>query len=159
MRLYRVPRRAALAAVTGILLAAVPLGCSSPASRPTAAARFAGYKWSVVSISHNRKSTPVPGKYPVYLQFAPGGHFGANEPVNHHSGSYRVTPGGFTTSGLSQTLVGYAGHDPVVLLSVSAISAFGNGVRALADVRGDILTVAVGGYTLVAHRDGRQANF
>jgi hypothetical protein len=159
MRLYRVPRRAALAAVTGILFAAVLLGCSSPAGQSAVAGDFAGYKWSVVSISHAGKITPVPGKYPVYLQFAPGGRFGANEPVNYHSGSYRVTPGGFTTTSLATTLVGYAGHDPVVLLSVSAISAFGNGVRALADVRGDILTVSVGGYTLTAHRDGRQANF
>jgi hypothetical protein len=102
---------------------------------------------------------PVPGKYPVYLQFAPGGHFGANEPVNYHSGSYRITSGGFTTTNLATTLVGYVGRDPVVLLSVSAISAFGNGVRALAGVRGDILTVSVAGYTLIAHRDGRQANF
>lgn len=159
MRLYRVPRRAALAAMTGILLAAVTLGCSSPASQSAAAGDFAGYKWSVVSISHDRKSTPVPGKYQVYLQFAPGGHFGANEPVNYHFGSYRVTRDGFTTTSLATTLVGYVGHDPVVLLSVSAISAFDNGVRALADVRGDILRISVGGYTLVAHRDGRQANF
>ncbi|HEX6523947.1 MAG TPA: hypothetical protein VF070_28690 [Streptosporangiaceae bacterium] len=158
MRLYRVSRRAALAATTGILLAVI-LGCASPAGQSAAAGDFAGYKWSVVSISHDRKSTPVPGKYQVYLQFAPGGHFGANEPVNYHFGRYRVTPDGFTTTSLIVTLVGYVGRDPVVLLSVSAISAFDDGVRALADVRGDILTVSVGGYTLVAHRDGRQANF
>lgn len=135
------------------------MGCSSPASQSVAAGDFAGYKWTVVSISHDGTSTPVPGKYPVYLQFAPDGHFGANEPVNYHFGSYRVTPGGFTTTSLISSAAGYAGHDPVLLLSISAISAFGNGVRALADVRGDILTVSVGGYTLIAHRDGRQANF
>ena len=128
MRLNRAPRRAALADVTGVLLAAVLAACSAPAGQPTTAARFVGYKWAVESISHDGKTTPVPGKYPVYLQFTPDGHFGANEPVNYHSGSYRVTPGGFTTSGLGQTLAGYAGHDPVVLLSVSAISAFGNQV-------------------------------
>ena len=159
MRLNRAPRRAALAGVTGVLLAAVPAACSSPAGQPAAAAGFAGYKWAVVSISHDGKTTPVPGKYRVYLQFAPDGHFGANDTVNYHSGRYRVTQGGFTTSGLSQTLVGYAGRDPVVLLSVSAISAFGSHVRALAGVSGSTLTVTVGSYTLTAQQDGRQANF
>jgi hypothetical protein len=157
MRLHRA-RRAALAGLTGILLAAVLVACSSPARQPAAAAGFAGYKWALVSISHDGKTTLVPGKYRAYLQFTPDGHFGAHEPVNYHSGSYRVTQGGFTTSGLSQTLAGYAGHDPVVLLSVSAISAFGNQVRALASVSGSTLTVTAGSYTLIAQRDGRQAN-
>jgi len=159
MRLNRAPHRAALAGVTGVLLAAVLMGCSSPAGQPATAAGFTGYKWAVESISHDGKTTPVPGKYSVYLQFTPDGHFGANEPVNYHSGSYRVTQGGFTTSGLGQTLAGYAGRDPVVLLSVSAISAFGNQVRALADVSGSTLTVTAGSYTLIAQQDGRQANF
>lgn len=70
-----------------------------------------------------------------------------------------MTPGGFTTSGLFQTAVGYAGRDPVVLLSASAISAFDNEARALANVSGSTLTVAVGSYMLMAQRDGRQANF
>lgn len=159
MRHHRAPRRAALAGVTGVLLAAVLVACSSPAGQPATTAGFAGYKWAVESIGHDGKTTPVPGKYSVYLQFTPDGHFGANEPVNYHSGSYRVTPGGFTTSGLGQTLAGYAGHDPVVLLSVSAISAFGNQVRALANVSGSTMTVTVGSYTLIAQQDGRQANF
>jgi hypothetical protein len=159
MRLHRAPRRAALAGLTGVLLAAVLVACSSPAHQPEAAAGFAGYKWAVVSISHDGKTTPVPAKYPVYLQFTPDGHFGANEPVNYHSGSYQLTQGGFTTSGMAQTLAGYAGHDPVILLSVSAISAFGNRTRALASVSGSTLTVTAGSYTLIAQRDGRQANF
>lgn len=153
------PRRAALAGVTGILLAAALAACSSAAGQSATAPRFAGYKWAVESISHDGKTTPVPRKYTVYLQFTPDGHFGANEPVNYHSGTYRVTPGGFTTSGLVQTAVGYSGHDPVVLLSVSAISAFGNQVRALASVSGRTMTVTAGSYTLIAQQDGRQANF
>ena len=122
------------------------------------AAGFAGYKWAVESISHDGKTTPVPGNS-VYLQFTPDGHFGANEPVNYHSGSYRATQGGFTTSGLVQTGAGYSGHDAVVLLSVSAISAFSNQVRALANVSGSTLTVTVASYTLIAQQDGRQADF
>ena len=117
------------------------------------------YKWAVVSISHVGKTTPVPGNYSVFLQFTPDGRFGANEPVNYHSGSYRVTPDGFTTSGLVSTAAGYVGHDPVVLLSVSAISAFGDEAGAQTDVSGSELTVTVGGYTLLTHKDGSQANF
>ncbi|OKI44022.1 META domain-containing protein [Micromonospora sp. CB01531] len=159
MRLNRARRRAAFVVVTEVLLAAVLVACSSPAGQPASTAGFAGYKWAVVSISHGGKTTPVPGEYSVYLQFTPDGHFGANEPVNYHSGNYQVTRGGFTTSDLGQTLVGYAGRDPVVLLSVSAISAFDNEVRALANVNGSTLTVTVGSYTLTAQRGGRQANF
>jgi hypothetical protein len=169
MRLNHVPRRTALAGAAGVLLTAALAACSAPAgqspaaqspiSPPTTNAGFTGYKWAVESISHDGKTTPVTGKYSVYLQFTPDGHFGAKEPVNYHSGSYRVTPSGFTTSGLGQTTAGYIGHDPVVLLSVSAISAFGDQVHALVDVSGSTMTVTVGGYTLIAQRDGRQANF
>ena len=112
----------------------------------------------MVSISHDGKTTSVPGTYRVLLLFTPDGHFGANEPINYHGGSYRVTPGGFTTGGMYSTLVSYVGDDPVVLLSVSAIQAFRNEVPALATVSGSTLTITVGGYTLMARRHGRQAN-
>lgn len=159
MSLDRAARRTPLVVVAGVLLAAILAACSAPAGRAATAAGFVGYKWAVVSISHDGKTTPVPGKYSVFLQFTPDGHFGANEPVNYHSGGYRVTPDGFTTSGLSSTLAGYAGHDPVVLLAVSAIAAFNTVAPALASVNGDALTVTAGSYTLVAEKDGRQADF
>lgn len=156
----RCPARAAVAAV---LLIVVLAGCgSASAHSPSASgpgAGYAGYKWAVVTISHDGTATPVAAKYAVYLQFTPDGHFGANEPVNFHSGRYTLTPGGFTTSDVAQTLVGYAGRDPVVLLSVSAISAVGSGAPALASVSGNTLTVTAAGYTLIAHRDGPQPNF
>ncbi|GIM89841.1 META domain-containing protein [Paractinoplanes toevensis] len=159
MSLDRVARRTLLVIVTGVLLAGVLVASSAPAGRAATAAGFDGYKWTVVSISHDGKTTTVPGKYSVFLQFTPDGHFGANEPVNYHSGGYRVTPDGFTTSGLASTLAGYAGHDRVVLLAVSAISAFDNEAPVPASVSGNSLTVTAGSYTLVAERDGRQADF
>jgi len=56
-------------------------------------------------------------------------------------------------------LAGYAGHDPVLLLAVSAISAFDNEAPVLCSVSGNALTVTAGSYTLVAEKDGRQADF
>jgi hypothetical protein len=159
MSLDRTTRRAPLVVVTGVLLAAVLSACSAPAERTATAAGFVGYNWAVVSISHEGMTTSVPGTYSVSLQFTPDGHFGANEPVNYHSGQYRVTPDGFTLSGLSATAAGYAGHDPVIVLAVSAVSAFGNEAPVLAAVNGNALTVTVSGYTLVAEKDGRQADF
>jgi len=157
---FRCPARAA---VTAVLLFVALAGCGSASAHSPSASQpgagFAGYKWAVVTISHAGTATPVAVKYAVYLQFTPDGHFGANEPVNFHSGRYKLTPGGFTTSDVAQTLVGYAGRDPVVLLSVSAISAVGSGTPALASVSGATLTVIVGGYTLIAHRDGPQPNW
>ena len=156
----RCPARAAVAAA---LLVIALAGCGSASAHSPSASQpgagFAGYKWAVVTISHAGTATPVPAKYAVYLQFTPDGHFGANEPVNYHSGRYKITPGGFTTSDVAQTLVGYAGRDPVVLLSVSAISALGTGAPALASVSGSTLTVTVSGYTLTARRDGKQPNW
>jgi hypothetical protein len=157
MSLERAPRQAPFV-VAGVLLAAILAACSAPADRAATVAGFTGYKWAVVSISYDGKTTPVPEKYSVSLQFSPDGYFGANEPVNYHSGGYRVTPDGFTTSGLTSTLAGYAGRDPVVLLAVSAISAFNNDAPALASVNGNALTVTVGSYTLVAEEDGKQAD-
>jgi hypothetical protein len=155
MRLDRVPRRAVLAGAMGVLLATAVVACSAPAGKPA----FAGYKWTVVSIGHDGKTTPIPGKFAVYLQFTTDGQFGAHDAVNYHSGSYQATQDGFTTSTLASTAIGYIGRDPVVLLSVPAISAFDGAARAVADVSGNTLTVTVGGYTLVARRDGKQANW
>jgi len=143
-----------LAGVMGVLVATVLMACTGPAGKPA----FAGYMWTVVSISHDGTTTPVSGKYSVYLQFTPDGHFGAHDAVNFHGGTYQATQGGFTTSTLYTTAIGYIGHDPVVPLSVSAMSAFDNGARATASVSGDTLTVTVGGYTLTTQRDGKQAN-
>ena len=156
-------RRPARAAVATALLVLALAGCGSAAAHAPSASQspagFVGYKWAVVTIKHDGTATPVAAKYAVYLQFTPDGHFGANEPVNYHSGQYKLTPGGFTTSDVAQTLVGYVGRDPVVLLSVSAISAFDNQARALASVSGNTLTVTVGSYTVIARRDGSQADF
>jgi len=155
------PMSIAVAALVSVAAAgcATTASGTSPESAPTAQAGFAGYKWQVVTIDHAGKETPVPARYAVYLQFTPDGQFGANEPVNYHSGAYHQTGHGFTTSGMGSTLVGYAGHDPVVLLSVGAISAFDNGIHAKVRLTGDRLAVTVGSYLLTCQRDGRQADF
>lgn len=132
---------------------------SPPKSAPQAEDGFAGYKWQVVAIRHDGKQTSIQPRYSVYLQFAPNGQFGANEPVNYHFGNYRVTADGFMTSDVGMTLAAYGGNDPVVPLAENAISAFDNGVDATTGVSGDRLTVSVGGYTLTCQRDGAQANF
>ena len=147
-----------------VLVSVAAAGCATAASGPSpksadAQAGFAGYKWLVVMIDHAGKETPVPARYAVYLQFAPDGQFVANEPVNGHGGTYHLTGDGFTTSDMVSTLAGYVGHDPVVLLSVGAISTFDNGVNAKVRLTGDRLTVTVGGYLLTCQRDGRQADF
>jgi hypothetical protein len=159
MRMDQAFRRTVLAVTTVVVLAAATAACSSPAGPAATTTGFVGYKWAVASIAHDGRTIPVPARYSVYLQFTPDGHFGANEPVNHHSGTYRVTPEGFTVSDIATTLAGYAGRDPVVLLSRSAISAFTDDVRARANVNGGAMTVTAGSYTFTAERDGRQANF
>ena len=145
--------KAIVAWVALMLLTAA--GCATA----TSGAGFAGYKWSVVAIDHAGTQTPIPARYPVYLQFAPDGQFGANEPVNYHGGTYVQTADGFTTSHVYSTLAGYAGRDPVVLVAQDAISAFNDDARATAMVTGNQLTVTVAGYMLTCQRAGKQANF
>ena len=128
-------------------------------SAPAGQAGFAGYRWAVTAIDHAGKETPVPGRYGVGLLFTPNGEFGASDSVNYHSGTYHQAGDGFATSSISTTAIGYPGKDPIVLLAVSAISAFDDGVHATAVLHGDRLMVTVGGYTLIGHRDGKQANF
>jgi hypothetical protein len=147
-----------------VLVSVAAAGCvaasgPSPTLEPNARTGFAGYKWLVVTIDHGGKETPVPARYAVYLLFAPDGRFGADEPVNYHGGTYHQTSDRFTTGDMVSTAVGYAGHDPVVLLSVGAISTFDNGVYAEVRLTGDRLAVMVGGYLLTCQRDGRQADF
>jgi hypothetical protein len=123
-------------------------------SGTSALARFAGYDWSVVAIRHEGQVTSIPARFDVDLRFSRSGRFLANDPVNSHSGTFRITPGGFTTSVLGVTLVGYAGHDPVILVSQNAISAFDNGARAVVRVTGNRLVVSVASYTLRCQRHG-----
>lgn len=163
----RHPRHAALAGLTVCLLLLPACASSAPsASRPATsgpatsgpAGGFAGYKWTVTGIARDGTVTPVPARYHVYLQFAPNGGYGANDPVNFHSGSYHVTSGGFMTSGVAVTLVGYGGKDPVVLLAQDAITALDNG-QASTGLTGNSLEITAGRYVLSCRRDGTQADF
>jgi len=123
-------------------------------ARTAPVSRFAGYKWQVISITHDGKRTPIPARYDVYLSFARSGQFGANDPVNYHSGTYRTTGDGFTSSQLIVSAAGSAGDDPVTLLAIDAIHAFDNGVSATAMASGDGLAVTAGGYQFGCQRDG-----
>lgn len=145
-----------MVAVALVALAAV--ACGSSAGGSSMLAGFAGYKWSVVAIGHDGKETAIPAHYNVYLQFAPNGQYGANEPVNYHFGTYRPTGDGFTTSLVAVSAVGYAGNDPVILLSVDAIHSLDDVADASVEVTGDRLDVTAGGYTLTCQRAGEQGN-
>jgi hypothetical protein len=138
---------------TAVLALLAIAGCGTAAGT-SADNAFAGYKWQVVTITHDGKQTPIPERYDVYLNFARNGQFGANKPVNFHGGTYRTTSDGFTMGPMSSTAAGYAGHDPVTLLAVGAISAFNPGVSAAATVSGNRLAVTVDGYQLSCRRDG-----
>lgn len=156
---------AAIGLLAGAIAACGSAGTQAPSAdpvsqnRPATPTGFAGYKWRVVTIGYAGKNTSIPANKQVYLEFTPDGQFLANEPVNTHSGTYKVTSGGFTTSELISSAVGWAGGDPVVQVSIDAISAFDNGARALTRISGNTLTVTVSGYTLVTQRDGAQANW
>jgi META domain len=120
---------------------------------PRSDSGFAGYTWLVVTITRDGEETPIPARRNVRLKFTRNGEFSANDPINIHSGTYRTTSDGFTTSPLMSTLMGYVGEVPDILLAMEAISAF-NGVSAAATVTGDRLAVTVGEYQLGCQRDG-----
>ena len=141
------------------LMALAAAACGSTAGGSSMLAGFAGYKWSVVAIGHDGKQTSIPAHYNVYLQFAPNGQYGANDPVNSHFGTYRQTGDGFTTSLVAVSAVGYAGNDPVITLTIGAISRLDDVADASATVTGNRLDVVAGGYTLTCQRAGEQANF
>jgi hypothetical protein len=148
----------ALAGASIVLMSLALAACGSATSARSVSPAFTGYVWQVVAISHGGKVTSIPPRLQVALRFSPGGQFGANDSINFHSGTYRATGGGFTTSALSSTLVGYAGHDPAVLLAISAIGSFGNGVHATVTLTEGRLVIGVGSYTLTCQRRGPQAN-
>jgi len=146
----------------GILLLSLALAACGSATAPpspaaTTSAGFAGYKWTVLTIAHNDVVTRIPARYAVYLAFEANGAYGANDPVNFHSGTYRQTANGFRTSVGAVSAVGYIGHDPIVLLTQSAISAL-DSVSATTALTGDSLQVSVdhGQWILTCRRDGQQ---
>ena len=140
------------------LMALAAAACGSTAGGSSMLAGFAGYKWSVVAIGHDSKETPVPARYNVYLQFAPNGQYGANDPVNYHFGTYRQTGDGFTTSLVAVSAVGYAGNDPVITLAMGAIGRLDDVADASVTVTGNRLDVVAGGYTFTCQRAGEQAD-
>jgi hypothetical protein len=153
--------RAWFLALTGaciLLMSPALAACGSATSARSVSPGFTGYVWQVVAISHDGKVTSIPARLHVALRFSPGGQFGANDSINFHSGTYRTTGDGFTTSALSSTLAGYAGHDPAVLLAIGAIGSFGDGVHATVKLTADRLVVGAGSYTLTCQRRGPQAN-
>ena len=152
-------KMAAVAAV--VLVSLTSAGCAVTASGTSVSPEathtgFAGYTWTVTGITHGGKRTPIPARYEVALVFTPDGQFGASDPVNYHSGTYRQADDGFTTSGLAVSAVGYARRDRVALLATGAMSAFDNGVHAAASVSGDRMMISVGGYLIDCRRDSVQ---
>jgi heat shock protein HslJ len=150
-------QRALLAVLAGasiLLIALVSAACGSGPSATSGSPGFAGYDWQVVAISHDGMEMAIPARLQVALQFSRDGHFGANDGVNTSGGTYRATDDGFMTSALSTTLIGYAGHDPAVLLAMKAIASFGNGGHATVRLTGDRLVVGIGSYTLTCRRHG-----
>ena len=145
-----------IAAVALMALAAA--ACGSTAGGSSMLTGFAGYKWSVVAIGHDGKLTAIPAPYDVYLQFAPNGQYGANDPVNYHFGTYHPTGDGFTTSLVAVSAVGYAGNDPVITLATGAISRLDDVADASVTVTGNRIEVVAGGYTLTCQRAGVQAD-
>lgn len=138
-----------------IFLASLALAaCGSATSAGPVSPGFTGYDWQVVAISHHGKVASMPARLHVALQFSSGGQFGANDSVNFYSGTYRTTSDGFTTSILASTAVGYIGHDPAILLAISAIGSFDNGAHATVKLTADRLMVGVGSYTLTCRRRG-----
>lgn len=138
-----------------LLISLAPAACGSAGSAKSASPAYAGYVWQVVAISHDGLVTSIPARLQVALQFSWGGRFSADDSVNTYSGTYRATGGGFTSSALSATGVGYAGHDPAVLLAASAIRTFfDDGVHATVKLIADRLVVGVGSYTLTCQRRG-----
>jgi hypothetical protein len=159
--------KAAIAA-TAVLMALSAVGCAAsaksgrqPAGEPIPSAitqaRIVGFKWLVTSITSHGKKTPIPSRdqvNQVYVLFTTNGHFGGDEPVNFHWGTYRLVGDGFTTSRLVVSAASYGGANPVTVLAIDAISAFDNGVRAKATVTGNRLVISVGGFLLNCQRDG-----
>ena len=141
-----------------LLMSPALAACGSATSGRPVSHGFTGYVWQVVAISHGGNVTSIPARLQVALRFSPGGQFGANDGVNFHSGTYRMTGDGFTTSDMATTLVLYAGHDPAILLAISAIGSFDNGIHATVKLTADRLVVGAGSYTLTCQRRGPQAD-
>ena len=127
---------------------------ASQAPTPGAQGGLTEGKWRVTAIDHGGKTTQVPARYNAYLTFTPNGKFGANDPVNFHSGIYRQVTDGFTISSIMSSAAGYAGNDPVVVLTINAMSAFRPGARAAATVTGNRLEATIGSYVLQCQREG-----
>ena len=108
----RWPGKIIFASAVLVSLAAAGFAATATATASSGAAApagFVGYKWQVTAITHGGKPTPIPARDAVYLEFGPGGRFGASDPVNFHSGTYHQVADGFGTGELAVTLVLYVG--------------------------------------------------
>jgi hypothetical protein len=159
MAMDRRTRFFALAGVSVFVSSLALAACGSATTARPGSSGFTGYDWQVTAISRDGRVTSIPARMGVALQFWRSGQFGASDSVNFHSGTYRTTSDGFASGVLASTLVGYVGHDPAVLLAVSAIGSFDNGAHATVEVTGERLVVGVDSYTLACRRLGPEGNF
>lgn len=139
----------------GASAAPVPAAASTePAPKPAVHTGFVGYRWTVISVSYRGQEVAVPAGFAEYLMFFADGQFVGNEPINTHSGPYRVTDDGFTTGQIASTLAAGGGDDLTFQLSIGAIQAFSvyPGTRAAVDVTGTRMIVRENGFTLVCVR-------
>jgi len=146
------------ALVGACLLLMLPLAACGSKAAASSAPGFVGYDWRVVAVSHDGTTRAIPPSLHMVLRFSPNGRFGANDGVNFHSGDFRKTGDGFTVTGMTTTLAGYAGHDATILLAINAINSFDDGVHATAKLSGDRLVIGVSSYTLTCQRLGRQTD-
>jgi hypothetical protein len=154
---WRIRHGARFPALIGAcVVLALPLAACSSAIPGGPFPGITGYDWQVLTISHDATAASIPARLQVVVQFSADGQFAASDGVNFRSGSYRTIRDGFTVSGMRATLIGYAGHDPTVLLAVGAIGSFSDGIHATAGVTGDRLVIRVGSYTLTCRRGGRR---
>jgi heat shock protein HslJ len=152
--------------VGAILLAALGLtaacGSSKPdGSSPTASSTAAttpswvGHTWLLAKAVTPKGTTIVPASYAGTCEFTSSGELHAHDGVNSMSGTFTLTSKGFAPHDVMSTLMGYPGHDPVVISVVDAITAITTDeVTANARPDGLSLVLTKPGYELTFTRIG-----
>jgi hypothetical protein len=116
---------------------------------------YAGWSWRLTSLKDGGRTVQVPASIVSTVEFRDGpDELLADDTINTTYGHYVATSTGFRMTEASQSLVGWAGGDPVREATIHAVDAvYTGGADVGAVVSGDQLVLAKESTTLIYVRD------
>ena len=115
---------------------------------------YVGSTWRFTDVVTPHGSVVLRADSPAGISFGADGSLRASDNVNAYSGRYETSETGYRVTDIAMTLRAYLGDDPQILATKRAVQEMTNARAEIrADLHGDSLVIAAGGYQLRCRRE------